>query len=503
MKTKRKRSSLLALCLGITLALSACQPSPDKEVVVGKDQIQDLVSNTKEAETAAPKETAAFTEAAIKESTFQKTYEPAENLRYIVDATVKTYDSSMPVLRAKPHEFTSEEVRSLAEYFFQGQTAYETRSVMTKEQIEKRILDLTQWANDTEGLLACANNEEEARQMKEQYEKEIRIWEERYQTAPEKYQPKECDWQFYPETYFDEELEVSEELYTDICEVDKNYYIKASATVNGREVQIEALNRTAGSYLGHSFSFGIPWSDSFWMNGGTTGTEEEAQAAAEQLLKDLGMSGQWKFQTCYRQDLSRADQPDKKGGYTYNLRFLPVYENFPLSDLPYPSMEWDEERYAPFYNYEELEIIIADGEVVHVSWSSPLDVTVENPAVAELSFDQIMERFGEQMEASYPLDWFQHGETCFKVHEAEIKITEIQRGFARILVPDATMEYYLIPAWSFYGVIGTRYDDQTKLSYGYDTTDDLGNTVHHEEKPVHRLTLNALDGSVVNTLLGY
>ena len=108
MKIKRKRSSLLALCLGITLALSACQPSPDKEVVVGKDQIQDLVSNTKEAETAAPKETAAFTEAAVKESTFQKTYEPAENLRYIVDATVKTYDSSMPVLRAKPHEFTSE-----------------------------------------------------------------------------------------------------------------------------------------------------------------------------------------------------------------------------------------------------------------------------------------------------------------------------------------------------------------------------------------------------------
>ena len=90
---------------------------------------------------------------------------------------------------------------------------------MTKEQIEKRILDLTQWANDTEGLLACANNEEEARQMKEQYEKEIRIWEERYQTAPEKYQPKECDWQFYPETYFDEELEVSGELYLSLIHI--------------------------------------------------------------------------------------------------------------------------------------------------------------------------------------------------------------------------------------------------------------------------------------------
>lgn len=27
------------------------------------------------------------------------------------------------------------------------------------------------------------------------------------------------------ETYFDEDLEVSGELYTDICEMDKNYYI--------------------------------------------------------------------------------------------------------------------------------------------------------------------------------------------------------------------------------------------------------------------------------------
>ena len=66
MKTKRKRNSLLALCLGLALVLSACQPSPDKEVVVGKDQIQDLVSNTKEAETAARSRSNATSSASTK-----------------------------------------------------------------------------------------------------------------------------------------------------------------------------------------------------------------------------------------------------------------------------------------------------------------------------------------------------------------------------------------------------------------------------------------------------
>ena len=35
---------MLALCLGITLAFSACQQSPEKEVVVGKETIQNQTS---------------------------------------------------------------------------------------------------------------------------------------------------------------------------------------------------------------------------------------------------------------------------------------------------------------------------------------------------------------------------------------------------------------------------------------------------------------------------
>ena len=116
-----------------------------------------------------------------------------------------------------------------------------------------------------------------------------------------------------------------------------------------------------------------------------------------------------------------------------------------------------------FYEYESLTITVADNEIIQFSWSNPLEITsVENAGATELSFDQIMERFGEQMELSYPIDWFRQAQA--DVQEAEIQISKIQRNLARIQIPDADMEFYLIPAWSFYGIVAVSYTHLIHLS---------------------------------------
>ncbi|WP_434310087.1 DUF6034 family protein [Hominifimenecus sp. rT4P-3] len=504
MKKNQNRAALLALCLGISLSLAACQPAPENEVVVGKNQIQDLISNT-EANGSIPDGTPST--AVPSESTFQKTYTPSENLQFIIDAKVETYDSAMPVLLVKPHEFTVEEVRPIADYFFQGQTAYESRYVMTKEEIQKRILEIKAWMNDTNGLLACANSPEHEQDLRAQYEQEIQFWEERYETAVDDYQPKECDWQFHPASYFDETLEMPGA--GGICENDKASYIKASATVNGKALEVEAMNHTTEGYIGHHISFGLSWEDPIWNTGGTSGTEEEAKQLADQLLHDLGIQDRWNFQQCMKSEFTQEDGTPT-GGYSFYISYLPIFEGFSLSDLQDIS-QGDGDHYAPFYSYESLDVTIANGEIIQFNWSSPLEVvSVENAAVTELSFDQIMERFAAQMEISYPFSWFQlpgkEGDpesTGPKVEEAAFKITGIKRRLSRVLVPNATMEYYLIPTWSFYGFDGVRAEGDSELTYDFIIVDENGNKSTEPKPASHVLSLSALDGSVIQAGLGY
>lgn len=501
MKMNQKRISMLALCLGITLAFSACQQSPEKEVVVGKETMQNQTSGAA-GKTGDSNPTAAAP-GALQETAYQKSFEPADNLRYVVDATVTSYDSSMPVFRAKPYEFTAEEVRTLTEYFFQGETAYENRSILTKEQIEKEILELTQWASDTEGLLACAGNEQEAQKMKENYEQRIQIWKTRYESAPETYQPDECDWEFHPEGYYFDEASVVIEDSSETVTIPEASCIRATATVGGHTLEMDAVNRTSATEPSHSFLLTRSWQDDVWNKGGTTGTEEEAIARAGECLKALGLDSRWMQKDCTRTPVyegCREDLPES--GYYYTITYLPIYNGYSLSDLPQPTDESKKEQYAMFYEYESLTITVADNEIIQFSWLNPLEITsVENAGATELSFDQIMERFGEQMELSYPIDWFRRAEA--DVQEAEIRISKIQRSLARIQIPDADMEFYLIPAWSFYGIVGTRDSGSTDLSFGTKSLDSEGNSVQTEPYVHAILAFNAMDGSVINIIQGY
>lgn len=485
-----QRSSA-ALLLSAALVLGACQPTPEQEIVAGKDgeQLESIIAVTNSSpSTAAPEQGTGPRTA--EESTFTARYTPEENMTFTVDATVTDYPGSMPVYLVQPHEITPEEAKSLADYFFQGNTAYESREVMTQAEIEERILSLTQWANDTEGLLACANNEEEAQKMKEQYEKEIAIWEERYQTAPEDYVPPECDWQFHPATYFDDEMAVSEQLFPDdICQVDKDSFIKATAELEDGTGRIVARNRSeAAGYIAHSFSYQWTPADGFYKELGTTGTQEEAVDLAQAVLEDLGMADRWMLESVQQ---TESGDPQESGKYAFALSFMPVIGGIPVSPIPDPGVDWEEETYAPAYGMETLSFWIADGQLIRFTWDSPLDVlSTENQAVTELSFEQIMERFETQMSVTYPLSRFQAGGESIRIEEVEMRVTQIRRGLVRVAIQDRPDAYYLLPAWSFYGLTGYRTNRQDQVDFG---TGDPG----MEPQANHLLTLNALDGTVI------
>ena len=175
-------------------------------------------------------------------------------------------------------------------------------------------------------------------------------------------------------------------------------------------------------------------------------------------------------------------------GYKH-FTLLPVYEGIPV--YPYTTMYGsDTGRQAagiPFArNLEQEEIFgtLYNGEVISLQWNSPFTVlSVENENVPLLSFDRIMEIFKRQVFMSV---------YCDQGHPITYRITGIQFSYMRVQVKDSD-DYYLLPVWDFTGYM--IYDWQ--MSPG-DMAVARG--FFHN---MSILTINAVDGSVLDRFLGY
>ncbi len=175
-------------------------------------------------------------------------------------------------------------------------------------------------------------------------------------------------------------------------------------------------------------------------------------------------------------------------GYKH-FTLLPVYEGIPV--YPYTTMYGsDTGRQAagiPFArNLEQEEIFgtLYNGEVISLQWNSPFTVlSVENENVPLLSFDRIMEIFKRQVFMSV---------YCDQGHPITYRITGIQFSYMRVQVKDSD-DYYLLPVWDFTGYM--IYDWQ--MSPG-----DMA-VARGFFHSMSILTINAVDGSVLDRFLGY
>ena len=374
---------------------------------------------------------------------------------------------------------------------------------MTKSEIERRILDLTRWMNDTEGLLACANNDpEQAEKDRQRYQEEIDYWEERYQAAVDEYNPVQTDWVFRPQSYYDDDL-IFLDGEVDICETDKNYYIKASVVQDGDTWEIVAFNRDADSYMTHTLSYNMNWQEQKQLPVVEL-TEKEALELAEDLITTIDTGKKWHLYNC--QHVITKEYDFQKPDDVYYLTYVPVYYGVPMLGYTSATLDWEAERYAPSYAQETLELTIKGGMVVDYSWKGAMEiVAVENDNALCLSSEEMMEQCMNQMTVSYPIDRLKRQYES-RIDMAHLIVEKAECGFARVLVPDERDEYYLIPSWSLYGTKGIDWGRGNGVEYsGSEGTqeDEFYKVTAYREDSDALLILSALDGSVINTELGY
>jgi hypothetical protein len=84
------------------------------------------------------------------------------------------------------------------------------------------------------------------------------------------------------------------------------------------------------------------------------------------------------------------------------------------------------------------------------------------------------------------------GNSYYKEYNGDMDITEARLGLARITAQNDLKSGLLIPVWDFFGTVTTHYEEGGRgRSY---TIRDTG---------ISWLTINAIDGTVIDRSLGY
>jgi hypothetical protein len=142
------------------------------------------------------------------------------------------------------------------------------------------------------------------------------------------------------------------------------------------------------------------------------------------------------------------------------------------------------------YPQETIGVTVEDGEVVRVEWNCPLRLLQkENANVKLLAFPEIMDIFRKQIFMEYYID---PEDPTLSDGTLTLDVQQIRLSLLRVQKPDSE-DFYLLPVWDFLGYV----------EYDWDMTPGDRAVSQNFFRNMSILTINAIDGSVIDRYLGY
>jgi Family of unknown function (DUF6034) len=143
---------------------------------------------------------------------------------------------------------------------------------------------------------------------------------------------------------------------------------------------------------------------------------------------------------------------------------------------------------APSYAYERIFMLINDAGVIEFSWASPMHTTGTVSSNARImSFNDAMSTFKEQFFLHYAQNDTSKGTTTYTINR-------ITLGLMRVQIKDQPDTYMMTPVWDFFGSVNPKPSGTvTYNGYGFPT--------NHAVQSF--LTVNAIDGSIIDRTQGY
>ena len=491
----KKALSIIVISLLAAALLTGCQATPNEPVVIQKDLEQMIEKAVASDDTA--------TGASLADSlNVPATYNASINgyngdLTVNVNATVTVPDSDgISVMRIGKHDFTQEEADKMIEVLLQGETLYEIDLSLTKEEIQEKLITYYGMRDGSIPLDMDGENPDD----EEKLQQVIAYYEGLLATAPETKEPIAADTLFHaPETLINPNAQVIEGLAT-VNEKAAYLYIN-----NGfyNENNIEAIFINAKLSLGESYNScpysvlsdeqlsGVQIPEAFTM------TEAEAKNAAENILDRLGitdmicagvriavMSDGINSVADAGKDAILSPEQLENGKWAYSLQYQRNVNGIPVTLTEHSgNSSSDENDMSVPWPYEHLKIIVDETGVVYFDYLSPcsiLDTVTEDATLKP--FSEIQSVFEKMFPITYG-----HLDEEGTDYQLQVEITEVRLGLMRITEQNSRDTGLLIPVWDFFGDVTVMPEEgEPYLSI----SDSL-------------ITINAIDGSIIERELGY
>lgn len=170
----------------------------------------------------------------------------------------------------------------------------------------------------------------------------------------------------------------------------------------------------------------------------------------------------------------------------YGIHFTRNLEGVPETYTADSGMAMPEDGSGIVWPYERLTLIYDEDGLANFVWGNPHEVEkISDEYLFLLPFAEIQNIFEEMVIKKYQ-DWMADDDDM----KMELQINEIRLGYMRVREKEDAQEAAMVPVWDFIGTKKVTYDGEEY--YDDDTT--VFNSL---------LTVNALDGTIIDRGMGY
>lgn len=471
---KAKSIGMIIPMVLVILITTSCQPTPENVVVrnKGNDTLLNMMSNADTDEQLKGfASIGTVTEHILDENL---------NVEISIDADVLIpHASKIPVYSYVYRDFSQNDIDNIISVLCKGKKLYEINDILTTDEIDDKIIYYKKQLSETTKAGDNSFSGDATPFTPEIIANIIEGYQELRKTAP-------AEIQLVPAAFI---LPSDDEGY--LLAGQTNAPINERETISifsslGTGTQITYYNP---AFLTHSYK---KFTD--MVPEGLTITEQDAIDQAQKLLTNLG-------ETQMQLSSIVADKAPLETEITlghHETMYSPFYQLTFIRGIDgiastYELRYFTNDDNAETIYYERIYIYINDNGIVAIEWNSPLvKKEVLNDNVGLLQFDEIMQ------EAIKNLPLIASKDVTLKKDHSEINIDQIRLGYMQVKLKNRPNEFMFIPVWDFFGTSKNHYSEMIP---GWTIDEDGWLCLDNLAKSY--VTINAIDGSVIDRDLGY
>lgn len=464
-------SLVVVLLIGFTCFTTACQPNPEKPAVVNKND--SIVSKIESNDNSNPEEIK------LNSETWTESYTLQDIANININAEVVSPSKPLPVAELSFKPFLSKDIENIATAVFDAPKFYaETDYPAAKEDIQATIIEQKRYlAEETEEF------------MKNKIQNDINYYEDLYNQIPDNYTPKTVPVEFKKVEYEPN----SDDIHLTIKSNNNFWSLNAYKTSNNF-CRMEIMQMTGYNSRGWYNNISIST-----INALNT-TEEQAVEQAKKIAKDIGCDLTFAL-------AHGADTPTLNSKFAWAIEFTReingIQTTFDGQEIGGDISKDYAEAPIP---YEILTVYIDDDGFAGLKWSTPMEVKqIVSDNTKILPFDDTKETIKTQLTRVLAQD-IENAKKYDEITGVNVDVTNATLGLMRI--KDKDNKYLLVPVWDIY--LNTQYvrTEEAEKEAREVKGEDYSNPYAKYGEPLKpgmysRITINAIDGSVIQRDLGH